>query len=821
MIRLQVLDVGYYHDPSRGPIIRIYGKTKDGSTRVLDVASFRPYFYADVEPGRLEEVSEIVGNYGFTARCVQRYRPVGWQSKPIDMLKIVTKSPRDVSDIREKIKALPDVLDIYEADVLFTTRFMVDSGIKGMGWVDENAKPVDIPENAPLRYMSFDIECLTPEVGFPDASRDPVIMISLAFAPKFGDLSDLVLVADSRECYRNDVEMCGDEHGILARFVEIVKQYDPDILAGFNSNDFDIPYLDKRMTIDGIKPDIGRDGRGWWIQDIPASNSKNVRVPGRIVVDMLRVIRKDVGLVAKYSLKQHNLKTVAKAILGMEKLDVDPKDMRNYWQDRGDNFMKFVSYARRDAVLVNRLMFKLGIMDKYIALSQACGALLQDVVNSGQTVRIENLLLRRFRLDRRVVAMRPQAISADEEEGDLEGATVLDPEKGLHENVLVLDFKSLYPTIIIAHNLCYTTVVVDEVPPDFETDPNGGRFASTQAKPGIVPQILTELLDKRIQLKKAMKSSKDENERAILDAQQYAMKILLNSFYGYAGYARARLYSLTMASAVTGYGRENLLKTKQIIEEDKAFRVVYGDTDSCFVKILNDVDLDDAREIGDELARKVSATLPAPMELNFEAFAKRVLFLSKKRYAMWLFEEQGGVWKDKIKAKGIETVRRDWCRLTTNTLETCLSIILKEGDLDKALDYAKGVIEKLKGDDLTGMIDDLVITKAFNKDASDYRIIPSHVKLALRMKARGEIGPSIGDRVPFVIVKNGCRLFADKAEDPAYALEHGLRIDKDYYVQKQLVAPLGRIFACFGISEKDLTTRGKQVELSHIATAIS
>ena len=417
--------------------------------------------------------------------------------------------------------------------------------------------------------------------------------------------------------------------------------------------------------------------------------------------------------------------------------------------------------------------------------------------------------------------MRPQAISADEEEGDLEGATVLDPEKGLHENVLVLDFKSLYPTIIIAHNLCYTTVVVDEVPPDFETDPNGGRFASTQAKPGIVPQILTELLDKRIQLKKAMKSSKDENERAILDAQQYAMKILLNSFYGYAGYARARLYSLTMASAVTGYGRENLLKTKQIIEEDKAFRVVYGDTDSCFVKILNDVDLDDAREIGDELARKVSATLPAPMELNFEAFAKRVLFLSKKRYAMWLFEEQGGVWKDKIKAKGIETVRRDWCRLTTNTLETCLSIILKEGDLDKALDYAKGVIEKLKGDDLTGMIDDLVITKAFNKDASDYRIIPSHVKLALRMKARGEIGPSIGDRVPFVIVKNGCRLFADKAEDPAYALEHGLRIDKDYYVQKQLVAPLGRIFACFGISEKDLTTRGKQVELSHIATAIS
>ena len=266
--------------------------------------------------------------------------------------------------------------------------------------------------------------------------------------------------------------------------------------------------------------------------------------------------------------------------------------------------------------------------------------------------------------------------------------------------------------------------MIDELPSDFRR-PNGGRFASTEVKPGIVPQILTELLDKRIQLKKAMKASNNETERAILDAQQYAMKILLNSFYGYAGYARARLSSLTMASAVTAYGRENLLRTKEIIEEDKTFKVVYGDTDSCFVKIMKEVDLDDAREIGEDLASKVSATLPSPMELNFEVFAKRALLLSKKRYAMWLFEEQGDAWKDKIKAKGIETVRRDWCRLTSMTLQTCLDIILKEGDVDKALDYAKGIIEKVKGDDLTKMIDDLVITKTFSKEASEYKVFRS------------------------------------------------------------------------------------------------
>jgi DNA polymerase, archaea type len=395
MTELQVLDVRYFFD-SGEPVIQIYGKTRDGSTKVLGVTSFEPYFYADAEPDHLEEVSKVIEQEGFEARPVQRYRPIGWQSKPTEMLKIVTSTPKDIKDNRNWVESLPGVNCLYEADLQFKTRYMVDAGIVGMGWInDDNGKSIDILENAPLRHLFFDIEVLPPEDGsFPDSEKDPVIMISMAFTPSFNGLSDLVLVADSRDCDRKDVVMCGDEQGVLDQFVETIKQYDPDIISGYNINDFDFPYLQGRMLLNGILPDIGRDGQAWFISEM--ANSKNVSIAGRVVIDMLQIIRKDTGLIAQYSLKQHDLRTVAKVVLGMEKLDVPAKDMRNYWSSHDNRFKNFVSYARRDAVLVARLMFKLNIMDKYIALAQSCGALLQDVINGRQSVLIENLQFSAF-----------------------------------------------------------------------------------------------------------------------------------------------------------------------------------------------------------------------------------------------------------------------------------------------------------------------------------------------------------------------------------------------------------------------------------------
>jgi DNA polymerase I len=498
------------------------------------------------------------------------------------------------------------------------------------------------------------------------------------------------------------------------------------------------------------------------------------------------------------------------------------------------------------------LLLDLKLMDKYIALSRASGSLLQDIVNGGQSGMVENLLLRRFGERKRVVPPKPDAEVSEEryvENDELKGGAVLVPEKGLQEDIVILDYKSLYPTIMMAHNLCYSTVVTGGSPPGDHTTtaPSGGKFVTLEVSPGIVPGVLRELLDQRTQTKRLMKAASEE-ERRFLDAKQYAMKILLNSFYGYSGYARARLYSLAVANAVTSFGRENIIKTKKIVDdigslylicgsvvtrdelalgkaEAKRFdlSVVYGDTDSVFIRIKpsqGEVSMQEAELIGRKIAETVTASLPEPMELVFEAFARRAIFLAKKRYALWVFEPSGDAWKDRIKVRGMETVRRDWCELTSKTLKRCLELVLKEGKVDEAVDHVRSVIGRIQNLDLAEdpeILGDLTLTRRYTKSTASYKNKQPHIQLVEKIKKRGGQVPGVGDRVPFVIVsgiKNNnefidarqtdMKLFVDKAEDPQYALQHHYCIDRKYYIDKQILPPLLRILEAFGIRKEQL-----------------
>jgi DNA polymerase I len=492
-------------------------------------------------------------------------------------------------------------------------------------------------------------------------------------------------------------------------------------------------------------------------------------------------------------------------------------------------------------------------MDKYIAMSRASGSLLQDVVNGGQSGMVENLLLRRFRERSRVVPPKPNVDVSDEryiENVDLKGGAVLVPEKGLVEDVVILDYKSLYPTIMMAHNLCYSTVVLRDSPgiDQVITAPSGGKFVSTEISPGIMPGVLKELLDQRTETKKQMKKAGDE-ERRFLDAKQYAMKILLNSFYGYSGYARARLYSLALANAVTSFGRENILRTKKIIDEigsvyvidrevvfkdDLTFgkaaakgfdiAVVYGDTDSVFVRLRPQncsVSKEDAELIGKKIAEEVTSTLPSPMELVFEAFARRGIFLAKKRYALWIHEQVDGVWNERIKVRGMETVRRDWCGLTSKTLKTCLDLVLKEGKVEEAKDHVRSVIVRLQNLDLSsdpGILEELTLTRRYTKSIGSYKNKQPHIQLVEKIRERGGQVPSVGDRVPFVIIKGKSSrknkaLFVDRAEDPAFVLENNMPLDTEYYVDKQILPPVLRIFESFGVTKDRLCAGRAQSNL--------
>lgn len=877
----QILDADYEIVDS-SPVIRLFGRGADGKSVCCFVPDFEPYFYLKAS-GDLHAVARLIKDTFEQVKkveIVEKFEPVGYQKTKTEMLRITTNLPRDVPEIRGEILKIQDVLraggdwQVYESDILFRNRFLIDRDLGGMVWVSAEGKPVDSirylkagsagstrcekfecgtsilgselkkVENlaiAPLKYLSFDIECLPLDGGMPSPDVSPIIMISFSFEPAYNGHKTLILLAKPADGMNGDVIPCKDETEMLNRFFEIFCEYDPDIVAGYNHQDFDIPYITDRvkaLTAKGevINPVVGRDGSQIGYRKFGLITRTEVK--GRVVVDALPLVRR------AFSLKQYTLRAVSKELLSREKLDVPPMEMEAYWNDSGEKFQKFVDYSRRDAELALDLVLDLRLLDKYIALAQVSGSLLQEVVDGGQTSMVENLLLREFGLRDRVILPKPgDELSSKRYDmsSDLKGGEVLEPKKGLLKNVLILDYKSLYPTIMMAHNLCYTTVITRDRPDGITIKPpSGGEFVPPEVYRGIVPSILEDLLNKRGETKKRMKRTSDKDEYRVLDATQLAIKILLNSFYGYSGYARARLYSLTLANAVTSFGRSNILNTRDLInkgigkivlrdskallldEAGKLFAqdriielsVAYGDTDSVFVHCMSkgDLSLEEVSLIGNRLSKIVSASLPDPMELEFESIAKRALLIAKKRYALWFFEPKNSGWENKIKVKGMETVRRDWCELTSITLNRVLELVLIEGEVDQAVEHVRNVVSNVRNLDPgkdTEIIEKLILTRTLTRKIESYKNKQPHLTVAENLKKRTGIMPSIGTRIPFVIVA-GRGLFVDRAEDPDYVREHNIPIDVDYYVKKQILPPVERILEVFGVNGSSLDFDSKQ-----------
>lgn len=803
---LQILDANYVYDDKNAPIIQLFGRTKKGRRVVRKVTGFRPYFYAEtMNPDTKRDLEGM----GLKVEEVDRFRPIGYQEVPTKMLKIIATDPKDVRILRERVYG-NGVKAVYETDILFKNRFLIDKKLGGMHWVympegetvpANELIPLKMEENAQLHIMSFDIECLPNKGAMPKPDTSPAILISMAFSHDYHGQNDLVLVGKKIKCDRKDTIRCKNEKEMIEKFVEVISEYDPDVIAGYNSNEFDFTYLQERAKI--LKIAVP-----WYAKKIITTT--NVNMTGRIIIDLLSVIRNSTE--AKYHLKQYTLRNVAKELLGIEKYDMDPKEIESIWEGEGTPLKDFIRYARRDAYLALHLLTDLKILDKYVAMSRASGALMQDIINGGQSGMVESLLLRRFREHGRVVSPKPDDELQEERytagEG-LKGAEVLIPKKGLIEKIVTLDYKSLYPTIMMAHNICYSTLAPENFKGPVIVSPVGGRFVPIDIEKGIVPEILAELLETRMQTKKLMKTLPDGPEKDFLDAKQYATKILLNSFYGYSGYARARLYNLDVANAVTSFGRENILKTRDTINNMESLQVAYGDTDSVLIQInKEDLSVQEAETIGKEVAKIVSKELPAPMELVFESFARRGIFLAKKRYALWLVEANG---KEKIKVRGIETVRRDWCNLTSKTITKCLELILRDGKVEEAIETAATTIKQVQNNEIP--IEDLVMTRRYTKTTGSYKNIQPHITVIEKIKSRKGDVPNIGDRVPFVIVKGKKKdLFVDRAENPTYVTKYGIKLDTEYYVKKQLLPPMLRIFETFGVTMETLVRKGDKTK---------
>lgn len=592
------------------------------------------------------------------------------------------------------------------------------------------------------------------------------------------------------------------EGELLSAWARFIRETDPDILTGYNIANFDLPYLLKRAATLGLKDfaQIGRlIGRNATMRDTVFSSSafgkrENVEttIHGRTSFDMLQYMRRE------HKLSSYSLNAVSAHFLGEQKEDVHHSIISDLQMGTPDDRRRLAVYCIKDAFLPMRLMDKLMVLVNYIEMARVTGVPLDFLLSRGQQIKVVSMLCRKCKLEG--LLMPTMTRRGGGGDTTYEGATVIEPKKAYYDTpIATLDFASLYPSIMMAHNLCYSTLVarsdISKLSPDqYQKSPCGPVFVKAETQSGLLPRILQELLEARSRAKADMKKATDPMVKAVQNGRQLALKISANSVYGFTGATVGQLPCLEISSSVTAYGRQMIDTTKEAVEKLYTVHngypadadVVYGDTDSVMVR-FGVKTVAEAMKLGEEAAEEVSKLFPNPVRLEFEKVYFPYLLMNKKRYAglYWTNPRK----PDKLDAKGIETVRRDNCALARRVVDTCLRKILVERSPDGAQDYVKGVIADLLQNKID--ISLLVITKALGKSAddSDYKAKQAHVELAKRMRERDPgTAPAVGDRVPYVIIQaaKGAPAYT-KSEDPIYVLEHNIPIDNRHYLEHQLM----------------------------------
>ncbi|PON63164.1 DNA-directed DNA polymerase [Trema orientale] len=664
---------------------------------------------------------------------------------------------------------------------------------------------------APFRILSFDIECAGRKGHFPEPSHDPVIQVANLVTLQ-GENQPLIRnVMTLKSCspiVGVDVMSFDTEREVLLAWRDFINQVDPDIIIGYNICKFDMPYLIERAETLGIAefPILGRIRNSRVrVKDTTFSSrqygtreSKEVTIEGRVQFDLLQVMQRD------YKLSSYSLNSVSAHFLSEQKEDVHHSIISDLQNGNAETRRRLAVYCLKDAYLPQRLLDKLMFIYNYVEMARVTGVPISFLLSRGQSIKVLSQLLRKAKQKNLVI---PNVKQAGSEQGTYEGATVLEAKAGFYEKpIATLDFASLYPSIMMAYNLCYCTLVTPEdirklnLPPEcVNKTPSGETFVKSNLQKGILPEILEELLAARKRAKADLKEAKDPLEKAVLDGRQLALKISANSVYGFTGATVGQLPCLEISSSVTSYGRQMIEHTKKLVEDkfttlggyEHNAEVIYGDTDSVMVQ-FGVPSVGAAMNLGREAADFISGTFIKPIKLEFEKVYYPYLLISKKRYAglFWTNPDKF----DKMDTKGIETVRRDNCLLVKNLVNECLHKILIDRDIPGAVQYVKNTISDLLMNRMDLSL--LVITKGLTKTGDDYEVKAAHVELAERMRKRDPAtAPNVGDRVPYVIIKaaKGAKAY-EKSEDPIYVLENNIPIDPQYYLENQISKPLLRIF---------------------------
>ncbi len=852
-------------------LISIFGKTSEGKS-VCVTTAFTPYFFVKLPRNITQQKVQIIYNKIEKAcpGCLTSYNTIhrkdvwGFQNnEQFPYLQLFFRNLASRRMVAGRLRRpLPDEsirMKMYESNLDPVLRLMHRTGIQSTGWLDtgdlctaaynahvdidlecknwRELKPVENPKTAPFVVASVDIECNSSTGKFPDADiqGDACFQIAISLC-KFGsdepyDKTCLCYKKTDPELEGSTILSYDTEREMLMAFREYLHDKDVDIITGWNIFGFDLEYLMKRAIVTRCDLKFFQlsklRGHNCELTLKKLSSSalgdndlKLVSMPGRFIFDLFHEVKKG------YKLDSYKLDNVSKLYLGDSKIDMPAKEMFARYKEADPVKLREVAeYCIKDTLLPHRLLSKLCILVNLLEMAKATWTPLCYLVERGQQIKVFSQLTKKAREMGFMVPTIQYGQMADQ---GYEGATVLDAQKGAYYTpITALDFEGLYPSIMMAHNLCYSSLVMDPkyenvpgveyetfeipVPSKVEGQPPTKRLCKfAQGVPTLLPSILLELKQFRKQAKKDMAVSTGAL-KAMYNGKQLAYKISMNSVYGFTGASKGILPCVNIASTVTTKGRSMIDETKEYVEKNfPGAKVRYGDTDSVMVEF----DVGDRKgieaveyswEIGERAAEECSALFKKPNNLELEKVYWPYFLYSKKRYAakLWTQGKDGKMNMDYIDVKGLQLVRRDNTAHVREVCKELLDVVLESNDTEAPRALAlQRAIELIEGDvpieKLTlsqGLSDSYKVkgqSVSINSPNID-DINQAHVQVVRKMRERQPGSePQSGDRVPYVLIKTDdpkAKAF-EKSEDPKYAKENGIPIDYEYYFMNKFINPV-------------------------------
>jgi len=768
------------------PEVWLWGIDEKGKRVLIVDRNYLSYFYAVIEESCspetvLKEIESVKTEYPLVAKLETVERK--FFGKPVKAVKVYCRNPDVVGKYASAFRSFEGVKDCLEDDIRHSMHYLIDNNTVPCAWheietVEEKKSIYNVQadkiftakspptllektETPHLRILGFSTICYSKE-GSPKPERNPVVMISIA--TNQGEEKQFLAGED-----KNDKPL-------LEAFIDYVQNFDPDVIVGFGVNTRDWQYLAERCRKLGIRLTVDRAKT-----EPHTSVYGHVSLTGRANIDLV-----DFGDEFP-EVKVKSLENLAD-YLGVIKLEnrmvIEDVDFPDYWDDKTKrDVLKKFSMENTNCIM--------GIADAILNFAMQLSSLVSLPIDHVGTAavgyRVEWFLIKHAQKIGELVPRRMEQAYRP-----YTGGLVLQPKPGLHENISVLDFKSMYPNIMITYNLSPDTYISPkeaQPPPEMvhEAPEVGHKFRKEPT--GFYKEILSYLINVREQIRLKMKKLDPKSvEYRVLDARQKAVKVITNAAYGYAGWVGARWYIKPVAEAATAWGRHLIMNTIDMAKK-QGLKVVYGDTDSIFVK-------HDAEKIA-KFSEEVEAKLG--LEIKPDKTYVRIFFTeAKKRYA--------GLLPDgRLDIVGLEVIRGDWAAVAKTVQEKVLDIILKEQSPKKAATFVRQTISELRQKKIPYR--DLIIWKTLTKPPEEYAVKASHVEAARMLTEKGW-KLDVGDKVGYVVIAGTGRLYE---RVKPYILASYNEIDVEYYVTKQVVPVAARVLESFDITEEQLLA-GKPME---------